>query len=97
MDKNMIIKLVKYRCYGTATIRHWGGGMGTIAMDPYDINKDELTDENIIAGINDGQFGCEAIIKAEVDVYEVYEYNIEISLDTYEYYEDQIKNSKRGV
>ena len=63
---------VGYSIEGEAILNLWGGGQGTIEMNTIRINKDELTVENILSAINDGQFGCESIDFATVDIYALY-------------------------
>ena len=63
---------VGYSIEGEAVLNLWGGGQGTIEMKKVRINKDELTVENILSAINDGQFGCESIDFATVDIYALY-------------------------
>ena len=63
---------VGYSIEGEAVLNLWGGGQGTIEMNTIRINKDELTVENILSAINDGQFGCESIDFATVDIYALY-------------------------
>lgn len=63
---------VGYSIEGEAVLNLWGGGQGTIEMNTIRINKDALTVENILSAINDGQFGCESIDFATVDIYALY-------------------------
>lgn len=63
---------VGYSIEGEAVLNLWGGGQGTIKMNTIRINKDELTVENILSAINDGEFGCESIDFATVDIYALY-------------------------
>jgi len=56
---------------GTARIKLWGGGSGTIQMNEIEIeleNPEELTQEILYAELNDGGFGCEEIVSAIVDI-----------------------------
>lgn len=63
---------VGYSIEGEAVLNLWGGGQGTIEMNTIRINKDALTVENILLAINDGEFGCESIDFATVDIYALY-------------------------
>ena len=63
---------VGYSIEGESILNLWGGGQGTIEMNTIRINKDELTVENILSAINDGEFGCESIDFATVDIYALY-------------------------
>jgi hypothetical protein len=58
---------------GKAWLTLWGGGTGTIEMTEWTSNSTTLNQSDILRGINDGQFGCQSIDKAEVEVYELYE------------------------
>ena len=70
--QQIILNHVGYSIEGEAILNLWGGGQGTIEMNTVRINKDELTVENILSAINDGQFGCESIDFATVDIYALY-------------------------
>lgn len=58
---------------GEALINLWGGGKGTISMEPYFLPIDKITPKNILKCVNDGGFGCEGIEKAEIDIYIKYD------------------------
>jgi hypothetical protein len=57
---------------GEAEIYLWGGGTCNIEMDKKKIDG-ELTRKKLLSCVNDGRFGCEAILGAEIHVYELYE------------------------
>lgn len=75
MERTITLKQIGYRVEGEAELNLWGGGTGSIAMQPTDI--DELTTENVIRSINDNGFGCESFAGAEVDIYILYERGVE--------------------
>ncbi len=65
--------LVGHRVGGYATLNMWGGGQGSIEMDKTFIPiQHPLTKETILGCVNDGQFGCESLASAEIDIYEVW-------------------------
>lgn len=87
---------VGWLCEGEATLQLWGGGTGTIPMKPWRIT--ELTDEKILAGINDNGFGCEAIIEASVEI--SIDFGLFTERDDFNdkhYTEAQLTNAQRGI
>ena len=54
---------------GTATINLWGGGQGEIPMTKIRIDFEDFNKANLLGCVNDGQFGCESIEHAYVDIY----------------------------
>lgn len=71
MEKTITLHFSHFVCKGTSQINFWGGGKGTITMDPFRISEG-YTEENLKECINDGGFGCESIDGAVIDVYAVY-------------------------
>ena len=66
------MEFTDYVVKGIALIKLWGSDIPAyIDMKPYHIN--DLSETEILFGINDGGFGCEQIIKAEIFIYENYE------------------------
>lgn len=59
---------------GTAIINLWGGGKYRITMNESYIPNVNISKENILRCINDGQFGCESIESADVCIYDVYDH-----------------------
>jgi hypothetical protein len=53
---------------GVATIDLWGDGSGSIEMDVASFQAHKLTKAVIYANLNDGQFGCQDILSANVTV-----------------------------
>jgi len=83
---------------GYTIVNHWGGGEGRVRMDPVFIPNDKITHNNIYRAINDGQFGCEAIKEADVDVYIKYdngslEFDRTLCIDRPE----QLKQAMKGI
>ena len=54
MQREITLKQIGYVVKGEAELNLWGGGTGSIDMEPVVI--DELTTENVIRSINDNQF-----------------------------------------
>ena len=65
------LKQIGYEVSGQLTMNMWGGGKGTIEMQPRQFQ--ELTTENVLRSVNDSGFGCESYDSAVVDVYVLYE------------------------
>lgn len=70
--KTVTLAQIGYRIRGTAAIKLWGGQMGTIEMDPEFLPLKKLSPDNLKRLINDGQFGCESVINAELEIFDVY-------------------------
>lgn len=92
--KKITLKQVGYKFRGEATLNLWGGGLGVIQMDSW---KGSNLDEDLIKGINDGQFGCESIDSAEVDIYEIYEQGFEKYVETRSITGEDLKKGKCGI
>lgn len=73
--RTITLKQKGYRVEGEVELNLWGGGTGSVVMQPTDI--EELTTENVIRSINDNGFGCESYAGAEVDIYILYERGVE--------------------
>lgn len=73
--RTITLKQKGYRVKGETELNLWGGGTGSVVMQPTDI--EELTTENVIRSINDNGFGCESFAGAEVDIYVLYERGVE--------------------
>lgn len=71
--KKIELKQTGYYVSGRSWINLWGGGEGEIEMDGTFIPLDKFSKDNLCSCINDGQFGCESIESADVDVYVQYE------------------------
>jgi hypothetical protein len=94
-----IIRQVKVRGYkikGTVKMSMWGGGEGTIEMDPVEFDM-MPTKEEIQKNINDGQFGCQSILEADVKLLEIYDNGGEQYMEEYHFNEEEIRDAKRGV
>jgi len=70
--KDLLLKFVGYQVAGIASLDLWGGGEGTIEMNPRFIDKDKLSASTLKSCINDGGFGCQKITAAELVIYKVY-------------------------
>ena len=67
-----------YTIKGIATLALWGGGKGYISMDEHFIAKDKLSKNALLGCVNDGQFGCEAIVYVEMDIYDNYGCSVDV-------------------
>ena len=94
-EKDITLKHVGYQCKGTALINLWGGGQSRVNMDSWSPKK--IDRQNIAKGVNDGQFGCESIESAEVDVYDIYGRDIEQFKMRLNFSQEELKNAKRGI
>lgn len=73
MKKQLVLNHTGYRISGESLLGLWGSGQGTINMDTTFIPDGELTKESVLRAVNDGRFGCESILSADVDVYDCYD------------------------
>lgn len=96
MIRKVTLKQVGYRITGTAYLKSWGGGEGTIEMDAKEI-KGKITKDRLLNCINDGQFGCEKILNADIDVYDLFENHYTELNRTIYAGERQCKNAMRGI
>mgnify|MGYP003316463622 CR=1 FL=1 len=71
MSRQIVLNQIGYVVKGEALLNLWGGGQGTIPMNPTFI--EELTTENVLKAINDNGFGCESYAGAEVSISVVYD------------------------
>jgi len=79
--KTITLKLIGYRVMGTAIINFWGGGQGAADMTPTFIPVNKFSEETVLKSVNDGQFGCESIERAEIEIFEKYERGVLIPFD----------------
>ena len=81
-NRTHTLELRGYQITGTANINLWGNVKSRVQMDksfiPLDKipRKTRLEREMIVSCINDGQFGCESILSANVEIQEVYELTV---------------------
>jgi hypothetical protein len=94
-EKSVTLKHIGYYCDGTAFLNLWGGGQGNIQMNAWSTQKGDR--KSIVKGINDGQFGCESIESAKVDVYDLYENGYKVYDNTIEFSAEEIKDAQRGI
>lgn len=71
MSRQIVLNQIGYVVKGEALLNLWGGGQGTVLMNPTFI--EELTTENVLKAINDNGFGCESYAGAEVSISIVYD------------------------
>lgn len=71
--KTKTITQTGYLVKGTATIKRWGGDEGNVKMDENFIPYNKLNKSNLLGCINDGQYGCQSVIYAELDIYIKYD------------------------
>ena len=70
-NKKVVLSFTDYRIEGEVKVLDWYGQEGTLYMDAY--NVDSLDLEELKSGINDGGFGVQKILSANIDIYENYE------------------------
>lgn len=70
MKDEITLKHTGYYITGIAGVEFWNGEVGTVNMDDFKLK--ELTEENLIKGINDGQFGCKKIVTARCNIYKTF-------------------------
>lgn len=80
---------------GQVDVTSWDGFVGSLTMESYEL-PDPFTEEDIIAGINDGGFGVETIDRATVDIYARYA-TVDVHLGKFGFEGDQLKNAKKGI
>ena len=71
MPRQIVLNQIGYVVKGEALLNLWGGGQGTVPVNPTFI--EELTTENVLKAINDNGFGCESFAGADVDICIAYE------------------------
>ena len=74
--KQLVLNQTGYYITGEATLNLWGGGTGTINIEPTLLETNKIpTKEDILKAkaINDNGFGCESINEANISIYEMYE------------------------
>ena len=70
--KELILDHKGYVISGVVLVRHWGGSKGYLAMNPVFIPTDKLSHTAIKHAVNDGQFGVEDILEAEINISDAY-------------------------
>jgi len=95
MPEDITLKHVGYRCDGMATIKLWGGGEGRVPMSLWD--TDSCEKEDIVKGVNDDGFGCEAIVSAIVHVSDLYENGYKRYKEQINFNKEELKNTKKGI
>jgi hypothetical protein len=68
MRKTKNINQIGYVIRGVAILSLWGGGLGAIDMDPVFIPFDLFSKTNMLRAVNDGGFGCESIVSADIKI-----------------------------
>ena len=81
--KELRLEFTDYVVKGEVLVDFWGGAKGNCFIRHYHVST--LNMEEILAGINDGGFGCKRIFAAKLDIYENYEgylvHNSSIEID----------------
>ena len=72
--EKITLKLTGYRVSGVAYVTTWYGEKATIEMEPYEIETDSFSEEEIREGINDNGFGVRSIDGADCWIAKVYGY-----------------------
>ena len=98
--KTITLKQVGWYFEGEVVMDMWGGGQRSVCMKPWRTTG-EFSEEEMMCGINDGQFGCESIDSAIVQAYRLYEGGYKEFEQDYEYDIDELnrfqKKLKKGV
>lgn len=90
MAKTLTLKQTGFWVRGMSRILLWGGGAAQVVMNPFHVDSlDEIPGK-----VNDGRFGCQAIIGAECEVFEDYE-GTRRYLEDRSYDEQDLVNAKR--
>jgi len=103
VQETITCALFEFCISGKATIQLWDGTIGTIEMIPIYLAKDfNVTKKSIAEYINDGQYGCEAILKANVIVSALYKSEVgtltAIPIANWSYSTEEIPvTCKRGI
>ena len=95
MAKSVTLKHIGFHFEGLAMLNLWGGGQGQVNMNSWKGQSD--SPEVVAQGVNDGQFGCESIDSAEVDVYDLYEKGHKEFKETLYFEHKELKEAKRGI
>ena len=71
------LRFMGYHVEGEAVLQHWGGETGFIQMKPFDIDADDISNEDelneiIKSLINDNGVGCQSIMGAFIVLYANY-------------------------
>ena len=70
-DMEITLAFTNYYVEGQAVLNLWGGGRGSIEMEPFYVDK--LPESLKELPFNDGSFGCESIDSVRITVYANYE------------------------
>jgi len=73
--KMVTLQQTGYYIEGQVNIILWTGDIGELYMDPMVVPLGNMTKENLMKCINDGQYGAQFIDKAELAIYDYYENN----------------------
>jgi hypothetical protein len=72
----IVLDKVGYLLKGVAKIKTWYGNMRFINMN--NVKVDNIDEKTIEDNINDAGFGCQEIMGAYVDIYELFEEDVTI-------------------
>ena len=95
IDKSIEVGFDYFEARGIVEVTSWDGFSGTLTMESFEL-PDPFSEEDIIAGINDGGFGVQSIDKATVDIYARYE-SVDVHLDTLVFGGKELINAKKGI
>lgn len=84
MKRKLELTQIGFTIRGTVKVNFWGGGSGYLGMDSTDIPYEKFTKTTMLATVNDGGFGVESIVEANVEIYALYD-------DSYRVYLRSIK------
>lgn len=97
-ETSVKLELSHFLVEGTVLVLLWLGEEGRITMSPFTLPL-EFDSDTLLAGINDGNYGCQQILEADLSISAVYgsdDYITEVAelliTDS-----DLLVNAKRGI
>jgi len=73
MAKTVTLKHIGYLVTGEVEVVFWGGDIGFVQMDQTEIPTDKFSKDMLMCSINDGRFGVERILSANLRILDLYE------------------------
>ena len=73
MAKTVTLKHVGYLITGEVEVVFWGGGTGFLQMDETKIPAESFTKSALLSAINDGKYGVEEIMSADLRILDLYQ------------------------
>lgn len=91
-EDTLTLHFTGYRVEGSVRVLLWGGQEAEVAMDPFTV-QDKA---DIPKYINDGRYGCEAILSAECHISKSYQGFLQFE-ETRDYDRKEINQKNRGI